>query len=635
MCGIVGFINHKSADDEVIIEQMTQTLHHRGPDDTGICTFQSNHDMAIALGHKRLSILDLSKSGHQPMQHDNVHLVYNGEVYNFQEIQKDLIKEGYTFSSHSDTEVILKAYHCWGISCINRFNGMFSMAIVDQNREKLFLVRDRAGVKPLFWYQKGNVLLFSSELKAFHKHPSFEKVLNQNALALFLAYQYIPAPHTIFENCYKVKSGHFLEIDLTNQKIEEKSYWDIYDFYNKPKLKIDEGEVKEELNSLFTSSFSYRMVSDVPVGVFLSGGYDSTLVTSILQKNYSAKLKTFTIGFHERGFDEAPYAKAVAKHLGTEHTAYYCTQKDALDIIPKLAKIYDEPFADASAIPTILVSTLAKKDVSVTLSADGGDELFAGYEKYERILGYHQDFAKIPQNARKPLGKLLSAINPQKIPFFSKGYNFALKYEKATTLLQTEDITQMLKVVSQFLSHTQLHKLFKHPPQMPLTDFDSGDEISEQNDYLSRIQAVDFKTYMGDDVLQKVDRATMSVSLEGREPLLDYRIAEFAAQLPSNFKYRNGEKKYILKSIVHDLVPKELMDRPKMGFGVPLTQWFKEELKTYFHRYLDPKRLEEEGIFHVEEVIRLKERYLLGANVDVDLLWSLLMFEMWYEEWMS
>ena len=635
MCGITGFVNFSDSSDESIIEQMTQTLHHRGPDDTGVSVLNTTQNGSIGLGHKRLSILDLSHSGHQPMVHEDIHIIYNGEVYNFQEIKKELLSFGYQFNSHSDTEVILKAYHKWGISCVDRFNGMFAIAIVDKKIKKLFLIRDRAGVKPLFWYKKDDLLLFSSELKAFHKHPDFNKKINLESVALFLTYQYIPAPHTIFENCFKLKSGHYLEVDLKTQKIEEKCYWDIYTYYNKPKIDISENEAKEDLKSLFVSAFSYRMVSDVPVGVFLSGGYDSTLVTSILQANHTQKIKTFTIGFHEKGFDEAPYAKAVARHLGTEHTEYYCTQKDALDIIPKLAKTYDEPFADASAIPTMLVSALAKKDVSVSLSADGGDELFAGYSKYDRILRYHEVFSKIPSFAKKTLGKTLENIDPSKIPYLSKGYNFTLKYNKARNLLQTQDITQILKTISQFTTQSDLKKLFVNAPTLPTTDFDTGSGISNHNDPLSKIMAVDFKTYMCDDVLQKVDRATMSVSLEGREPLLDYRIAEFAARLPSDLKYKNGEKKYILKEVVHDFVPKELMDRPKMGFGVPLTQWFKKELKEYFQIYLNHERLSKEGIFNPDEVIVLKERYFSGENMDVELLWSILMFEMWYEEWMK
>ncbi len=349
MCGIAGFCDFSKKSSNDILKSMTDVLHHRGPDDSGYFWDESEYSQ-IALGHRRLSILDLSAHGHQPMSFEHLDIVFNGEVYNFKEIKKELLELGYDFYSDSDTEVILKSYHQWGIKAVDRFNGMFAITIYDKKTNQLIFIRDRAGVKPFYYYKKDSLILFSSELKSFHKHPNFQKEINKSSLSLYLQFGYIPEPHSIFKNCYKLRAGHYVEIDLKSQNFKEIKYWDVVDFYNKPKLDISQNEAIERTEELLKSSFEYRMVSDVPVGVFLSGGYDSSVVTAILQSGRSEKLNTFTIGFKEKGFDEAPYAKEVAKYLGTNHTEYYCTQKDALEIIPKLCELYDEPFGDSSAI---------------------------------------------------------------------------------------------------------------------------------------------------------------------------------------------------------------------------------------------------------------------------------------------
>ncbi len=633
MCGIAGFIDFSKNSDENILKKMTDELHHRGPNDSGY-EFYEEDTAQIGLGHRRLSVLDLSSHGHQPMAYKDIDIVYNGEVYNFEEIKKELEELSYVFSSQSDTEVILKAYHKWGLEAVHKFNGMFAIAIYDKKLSKLFLIRDRSGVKPLYWYYHERRLMFASELKSFHKHPNFKKEIDIDALALFLQLQYIPEPHSIFKNCYKLRAGHILECDIKNEKIDEKEYWNVIDFYNKPKLDISKDEAIDKLEKLLKSAFDYRLVSDVGVGVFLSGGYDSSLVTALLQQDRSEKLKTFTIGFEEKGFDEAPYAKKVASYLGCDHFEYYCTQKDALDIIPKLSTIYDEPFADVSAIPTTLVSSLAKKEVTVSLSADGGDELFAGYDKYTRVLSYQKRFSKIPNFAKFALNNTLNKIDPNSIPFLKNRYNFATRYEKLKNMLKTDGITEFLKETSFYLTFNETNKLLNFKAQQLETNFDRGGYLNSQNDEINTMLTIDYKTYMLDDVLTKVDRASMSVSLEGREPFLDYRVIEFVATLPSLLKYNKGVKKYLLKELTHKYLPKELMDRPKMGFGVPIHEWFKDELKEYFLHYLDLKRLEENGIFNAKEVVRLRDRYLNGDNENVDNLWSILMFLMWYEKWM-
>jgi asparagine synthase (glutamine-hydrolysing) len=365
--------------------------------------------------------------------------------------------------------------------------------------------------------------------------------------------------------------------------------------------------------------------------VFLSGGYDSSAVAAILQHNKSNKIKTFTIGFKEKGYDEAIYAKKVAEYLGTDHTEYYCTQKEALDIIPTLPYYYDEPFGDSSAIPTILVSKLAKKSVTVALSADGGDEIFAGYGKYDTSFRYYNFFNKFPLIFQKILSSSMSMVNPKYLPFKNKIYNFETRYEKIKYILQANSTASAMKYTSWLFTLNEVQKLLKQDIKELITNFDIN--VSKLND-LDKMLSIDYKTYLSDDILVKVDRATMSVSLEGREPLLDYRIIEFAARLPEHFKYRNGEKKWILKQIVHKYLPKEIMDRPKMGFGVPLMEWFRNELKELFYEYLDEERLKKEGIFNVNEVIKLRNNYLNGKNDNIRKLWNILMFQMWYERWM-
>ncbi|MFC1671456.1 asparagine synthase (glutamine-hydrolyzing) [Spirochaetota bacterium] len=389
MCRITGFIDpnyNGSYKIEKTAVSMRDTMIYGGPDDGGL-HFDKN--IGLALCHRRLSIIDLSNLGHQPMEFDNLVITFNGEVYNFKDIREDLEKEGYKFESNSDTEVVLKAFHRWGIKCVHKFRGMWAFAIWNKTEKEIILCRDRVGVKPLYWYYKDSLFMFSSELKAFHQHPKFHKEIDELSLSLFFQYGYINAPHSIFKNTYKLEPGHFLI--FKNGNIKKEKYWTLEDYFNKGAderdkwLKKGENEVADELEHILTKSFKLRMVSDVPVGVFLSGGIDSSLVTALLQKEFTTPLKTFTIGFHEKKYNEAEWAKKVSMHLGTDHTELYCTPKEAYNVIPKLPELYDEPFGDSSAIPTLLVSQLAKRDVKVSLSADGGDEQFYGYERYNEF----------------------------------------------------------------------------------------------------------------------------------------------------------------------------------------------------------------------------------------------------------
>lgn len=636
MCGFSGFIDYHHHSDEEVLKSMTNAIEYRGPDDSGFLLSQEKK-CTIGLGHRRLSILDLSPLGHQPMVFNHLSIIYNGEIYNFNEIREVLINDHLRhFVSHSDTEVILQAYDVWGIDCIHQFNGMFAFAMLDQKKQKLTLVRDRAGVKPLYFHTSSGLVLFASELKSFHKHPRFDKKINNDALALYLQYGYIPAPYSIFENTSKVLPGTYIEIDLATQQFNEVVYWDVLDSYNKPKFDISEKEAMNETEKILTSACNYRMVSDVPVGVFLSGGYDSSCVAALLQKDRTEKIKTFTIGFNEAKYNEAEYAKKVASFLGTNHTEYYCSENDAKGIIPELPFIFDEPFGDSSAIPTILVSRIARKEVTVALSADAGDETFAGYSRYSNLYKNFNTLSKIPYVFRNPLGKLMGQIKSdlllKKINKFRAVHVYDLIAEILKTGVNGPNIS---KYSSQRIPSATLSKLLRKKATTLHTFFDDEKLLNSSNDEITKILALDYKTYMVDDILTKVDRATMSVSLEGREPLLDFRLIEYAAQLPINFKMKGSTKKYLLKEIVHKYIPKEIMERPKMGFGVPLVTWFKADLKFYFDNYLNTNRLEKQGIFDSNFINAMVAGYYKGKNDDFELIWFLFIFQLWYDEWMN
>jgi asparagine synthase (glutamine-hydrolysing) len=629
MCGITGFVDFNRHTTEAILQSMTDVLHHRGPDDSGYY-LDKNENAHIGLGHRRLSILDLSAKGHQPMFFEDIAITYNGEIYNFKEIREELERRGYRFDSNTDTEVILKAYHCFGLEMVHRFNGMFAFALYEKKTQKLLLYRDRAGVKPLYWYFKDNIFLFASELKSFHQHPVFQKELNNDGLALFLQFGYIPQPHTIFNFCYKLKGGHYLAVDLRNRNVIDTKYWDVLDCYRKPKLQISKQEAIEETEKLLKSAFEYRMVSDVPVGMFLSGGYDSSIVTAMLQKDRTEKLKTFTIGFHEEAYNEAHYAKKIAEYLGTDHTEYCCTQQDAFDILPLLPEIWDEPFGDSSVIPTVLVSRLARKQVTVSLSADGGDETFAGYNKYTSIYRNANLLRKIPKCSYSLLRHSIQNPITCFLADTAGMINAKDRLSRWACMIGSNESEMLAADQSQFLIQ-ELQRLLYVPFNRIPTDFDERLEGT----WLDNLLAIDYKTYQIDDILTKVDRAGMSVSLEGREPLLDYRIIEYAAQLDGSLKIKDGDKKYLLKQITYKYIPKNLLDRPKMGFGVPIDTWFRDELKNYFLHYLDKERLQAEGIFNVDRVLNLRNRYLSGKSTGIVKLWYILIFEMWKEKWFN
>lgn len=634
MCGIVGFIDYNKISTNEILENMTNTLTHRGPDASGILLFNQT-EAQVGLGHRRLSIIDLTSSGAQPMKYNNYYITFNGEIYNYREIKKELEKLNHVFLTNSDTEVILQAFECWGINCVEKFIGMFAFVIYDTLTNDVFCVRDRAGVKPFFYYWHNNVFLFASELKAFHIHPNFKKEINLDAVAAFMQFGNVPTPHCIFNNCYKLKPGHYLKFNIQHKTFTIQQYWNVYDAYNKPKLNISFTEAKTKTESILSSAFNYRMVSDVPVGVFLSGGYDSTCVTALLQKSTTQKIKTFTIAVPDIGLNEAPYAKEVSDHLGTEHYEFECTQKEAIELINNLPYYYDEPFADSSAIPTTLVCLLAKKQVTVALSADGGDEIFAGYNRYDYLMKHGKLLNQLPAFIRKVALNLMNVVPSEKIPVLKNKYNFHNRYHKLKSLLDNPSPQNVLYSLSKQLNDEELQRLFNSHITNFETAYQSTELKKEFYTPLAFMQSIDYQTYLIDDILQKVDRASMTASLEGREPFLDHRIIDFVAQLPDEYKYNKGIKKYLLKEIVHQYVPKSIMDRPKMGFAIPIEKWLATDLKQKVLHYLNNDTITKQGIFNAKKIESLVNDFYKGKKELAILIWHLFMFQMWHEKWME
>jgi asparagine synthase (glutamine-hydrolysing) len=633
MCGISGFVDFKKRSSEEMLKSMSSCLQHRGPDGQGIL-FTSTNNVAIGLGHRRLSIIDLSSAANQPMHYDGLHLIFNGEIYNYEEIRNSLFAKGHQFNTHSDTEVILHSWREWGAEAIHQWHGMFAIALWDEKLNELICIRDRAGVKPLHYYWNEELFIFGSELKALTSHPCFKKEINPNAVASFLQYACVSYPHSIYKNTHKLPPGHLLRFNLSTKQFSVSQYWNVYDYYNKPKLSIGLNDTIDETEKILGKAFQYRMVADVPVGVFLSGGYDSSCVTALLQKNSGEKIKTFTIGTTDDKLNEAPYAKEIAKHLGTDHTEYYCTSQEALEIIPQLPLYYDEPFADSSAIPTILVSRLARKEVTVALSADAGDEIFAGYNRYDYISRYGRKLSSIPKPVRRVAVAAMESISSERIPYLRNKRNFHSRYDKLKNLLSDPSPSELLKNLNQVFTTTDLQALLNEPITELITAHSSQELKTGYSDPLAYMMAIDYQTYMVDDILQKVDRATMSVSLEGREPFLDQDIIEWAAQLPSDYKYHNGQKKYLLKQIVHKYIPRQMMERPKMGFGIPIETWLAKELKDLVQEYLSEKSLEQHGLFNTKEVQKILTDFFNGRKEKHLKIWYLLMFQMWYQKWM-
>jgi len=612
MCGIVGF-NFKNRDKA---QQMLNVIKYRGPDDEGIF---ENHN--CTLGHVRLSILDLSSRGRQPMSYKNLTIVFNGEVYNFKEIRKELEGLGYIFNSDTDTEVVLKAFHKWGVDCLYKFRGMFAFGIYDNKNQKIFLIRDRFGVKPLYYYFDGNHFIFSSEIRAIRTI----KKLNINPIALYKFFQfgYIGDKLSIFENVYKISPGCYLIFDLQKKVISIRQYYNTLDY-----LKIEENksenEILERLEEILIESFKYRMVSDVPVGVFLSGGTDSSIVSAMLQKHYG-NIRTFTIGFKEAKYNEANYAKKVAKHIGTKHEEKYLSAEEAKNILKDFVEIYDEPFGDSSGIPTYLVSKVAKENgVKVVLSADGGDEIFCGYDRYWWSYNLGKRLKKMPYFFRNTFSFLFEILKPigLKIPI----HNIEHKYNFLVRVLKDKTWQQMYETFISNYRDYELKELIGLELNFKKKDyFDLGEKIHP----MQGMMLWDYFNYLPDDILVKVDRATMHNSIEGREPMLDNTIIEYVLTIPFEYKYKNNEGKYILKKLLEKYLPKELIYRKKMGFGIPIFEWFRKDFIDLFENYFK----EDDEFVNMDYVRTMFNHFKAGKPVNVNKLWFVLVYKMWKERY--
>jgi asparagine synthase (glutamine-hydrolysing) len=637
MCRITGILNFGRSDGqelEKLCAAMRDTMAYGGPDDFGNYKDETGK---VFLGHRRLSIIDVSADGHQPMFYNEWVVVFNGEIYNYKEIQQELGLLGCTFSSGSDTEVLLKAFDKWGYDAVQRFRGMFAFALWNTKTNKLLLCRDRVGVKPLYWYKKDGIFLFGSELKSLRKYPQFDTTINKEAVSLFLQTGYIKSPSSIFKHAYKVEPGGFLEIDMEGN-IKQWKYWDVNNIKPREDFLTDES-VLTQAEDLLLGSSEYRMVADVPVGIFLSGGVDSSLVTALLQKNASRPLKTFTIGFHDKHFDESGHAKKVAEHLGTDHYELICTQENFRDIIPQLPDMYDEPFGDSSAIPTHLVSGLAREQVTVALSADGGDEVFTGYIRYSAIKDYYNKIKYLPLGTRKLLSKALLSLDYKTIEkIFSRiglSYNFRgleWRLPKFCNALTASDELDFFELSSLYIQPNQLKDLL----DAPRSNIFVFDRNNIEKDYLfSSLGKIDIGSYLEGDILTKVDRASMAVALEGREPLLDHKLIEFGLSLPDKYKIRNKQTKWILRNILYKYVPKELIERPKQGFAIPIKEWLQTELKHILVELSEDKKFCELFSFNHSELKKIISTFLSPSNTSINphFIWFLYSLYTWYKRW--
>ena len=572
MCAFIGVIDKKNTFSKESVESASSFIHRRGPDYSGY-EFVKSFENEIHLSHKRLSIIDLSNEANQPFFDENRNwaLIFNGEIYNYKEIKHKLENKNIKFKTSSDTEVILKSFDYWGIKCLKYFIGMFSFMITDLKLGVSYVVRDRAGVKPLYYYRSKNTFIASSDLRSVNHLVKNKVNLNLSAVDSFFSLGYSELENSYINEIQKLPKGCYLRIDFKNYDYKIFKYWDPLTFFNNKYLNISESEILDQLEDLLTSAFKYRMVSDVPVGVFLSGGYDSSLVSAILSKKAGYQINSYSIGFEDPNYNEANHAKKVANYLGLNHTEKICTEKNAIDLIEKLVDVYDEPFGDSSAIPTLLVSELASKDVKVVLSADGGDEIFGGYSKYSTSINAYRKINSIPNFILKLLDASPDSLINQLL-------NFSLQRK-----LNNEHVKKLKKIIKSNSLLDLSMTLGKNPQSDILNNEHKSiidTKIYNSLDDINKMLVFDYNNYLEGDILKKVDRATMYYSIEGREPLLDHRIFEFMAKIHPKYKLSKSlEKKYLLKKITHKYLPSKIMDRPKMGFRIPISSWIKSNKK--------------------------------------------------------
>lgn len=637
MCGLAGLLCPRTdIGHEHLLElavAMGDALRHRGPDDDGVWA-DAQH--GIALAHRRLSILDLSPLGHQPMASADGRYViaYNGEVYNFAALREELLELGHAFRGHSDTEVLLAAVVEWGVEhAVARCNGMFAIALWDRHEQTLWLARDRVGKKPLYYGWAGDTLVFGSELKALWRHPQFDNGVDRNALALLLRYDYLPSPYAIHTDTFKLMPGTLLRFDAAtvargaaahDPKRDQHSYWQARDRMAAAIRHPFDGDIdaaEDRLDDLLRDAVGLRMVADVPVGVFLSGGTDSSVVTSLMQALSAKPVKSFTIGFEGSHHDEAPLALEVARHLGTAHTELYVSGADALAVVPRLSAMFDEPFADASQVPTALVCALARSQVTVALSGDGGDELFFGYTRYERALRNLRLQRRVPAPLRRWLAKSASAHGEA-----SRAGGFAAFAAE----MGAQGIGDVYR---NRIVRWRFPQAAVPGSKLPATMYDLAEPLGGLGTPADAMMLADYSVYLPDDLLCKVDRASMAVGLEARAPLLDTHVAEFAWSLPLQFKRGDSGSKYLLKRVLKRYLPDAMVDRGKRGFGAPVTQWLRGDLREWAAGLLDPSRLAQEGYFDAELVGGLWRQFLAGERRWHTHLWNVLMFQAWQEHW--
>ena len=626
MCGISGIINKNKIDTRSAVNLMTASMVHRGPDNKGILKLKNCDGY---FGHNRLSIIELSNHGDQPMRFKHLTITYNGEVYNFNEIKSQLINYGYSFVGNSDTEVILKAFDYWGVNCVEKFIGMFAFSIHDSLKNKIYLFRDRAGVKPLYFSNIESCFIFASEQKAILQ--LVKSNVNHQSISDYIHNGYVNNLNTFYSDINEIKQGSFLTYDILSNNISLKSYWSSEDIYlsnNKTEFK-NYFEAKMELKTLLESSFNYRMVSDVPVGVFLSSGFDSTLVAAILSKDKD--INTFTIGFKDKKYDESEKAKNIAKHLKTNHTEIICSAHDIEEFINDLPLIYDEPFGDTSCLPTLLVNKHASKHVKVVLSADGGDEQFGGYSHYDlnqSIYDYYDLFQKIGplKKLRKPLLSIIDKINNNNISLLPKIETLKLFGLNKNDFIYNYHVERSHLV---FYSNHFLNKDLK-----PNKNFNIKNKY-EQDNWRNLLMLNDYNNYMV-NILKKVDRASMFSSIESREPFLDHRIYEFSTKLPFEHKINNNIKKKIIRDLVYDYVPKNLMEQKKVGFGIPITDWFRTHLKDYFIETFNEDSIKKSQFFNSSNVLKFRDNFLKTNNKNYytnQMIWRLFTINQWENQY--